>query len=166
MEPNPIGSLTGTSPTISPTLELDDRSNVNFESESEIDASNHQVLWTNIMGEGLRYKNSSGYTKVEVLMLGWAKGCGDLATHCEIEDLKIVFEKHFNYNTTVEYLDANQGSSLQLQVNCIVASFARMHNGPNTLLIVYYAGHGKPGDFHGDLKLFGSVNGSKNFELI
>ena len=35
------------------------------------------------------------------------------------------------------------------------ANFVGDYDGPNTLFIVYYAGHGKPGKIHGDLEMFG-----------
>ncbi|KAF6226904.1 hypothetical protein HO133_008345 [Letharia lupina] len=43
----------------------------------------------------------------------------------------------------------------QVQVNTIVAAFIGAHDGPTTLLIVYYAGHGKPGSYYGSLVLHG-----------
>lgn len=44
---------------------------------------------------------------------------------------------------------------LQARVNRSVADFVDDYNDPDTLLIVYYAGHGQPGDYLGALKLLG-----------
>ena len=106
------------------------------------------------MDEG-KYKNSSTYTKVEVLLLGWERT--DMTTKDEIDSLKATFEKRFNYHVEIRYLDTTIEQRLQVRVNTIVAAFVGKHDGSNTLLIVYYAGHGKPGGEYGSLELFPSV---------
>lgn len=45
-----------------------------------------------------------------------------------------------------------------MPVNTIVAAFTGAHHGPTTLLIVYYAGHGKPGSYYGSLVLQGQTS--------
>ena len=98
------------------------------------------------------YKNPSTYKKVEVLLLCWAD---DMATKDEVNRFKSVLEKRFHYSTHTEYLDAMIETKLQLQVNAKVASFTSTHDGPHTLLIVYYAGHGRPGSYYGALEVHG-----------
>ena len=137
-------------------VQLRELSTVDYESPDEIEASKHQVLWSSIMDKG-NYIRPSGYNKVEVLLLCWAQASVDLATKEEVEKLKAVFEDKFGYNATIANLDANRQGRLQVQVNAKVANFVEDHDGPQTLLIVYYAGHGKPGKFFGDLELFGFV---------
>ena len=110
------------------------------------------MLWTNVMNEG-RYQNPSRYDKVAVLLLCWM--ASDIDTTTEVEDLRKVFEEDFGYHTTTEYLNANLKSKLQVQLNLSVAQFVHDYDGANTLLIVYYGGHGGPGDFFGELKLIG-----------
>ena len=89
--------------------------------------------------------------------------CSDLATKEEIDDLKATFEDRFNYHAEIKYLDVTK--KLQVRVNAIVATFVEQHDSPNTLLIVYYAGHGRPGPEYGSLELFGSVCHELRFTL-
>ncbi|KAL8784332.1 MAG: hypothetical protein Q9213_004041 [Squamulea squamosa] len=104
------------------------------------------------MAEG-KYQNPPFYEQVEVLLLCWA--VTDMDTKDEVKDLKSVFENDFGYNATIEHLDGNSKNRLQVEVNFKVAKFVKDHDGTNTLLIVYYAGHGKPGEFFGDLEFIG-----------
>ena len=103
------------------------------------------------------YKTSSAYKKVEVLLLCWERSCDDLATKNEVDKLKATFENRFNYHVDVKYLDATIERRLQVRVNGMVAKFVDEHDGPSTLLIVYYAGHGRPGTEYGNLEFFGYV---------
>ena len=123
-----------------------------YDSAQEKKATDRQVLWTNTMNEG-RYQNPSRYDKVAVLLLCWM--VSDIDTTTEVKELRKVFEEDFGYHTTTEYLDANSKSKLQLQLNLRVAHFVHDYDGSNTLLIVYYGGHGGPGDFFGELELIG-----------
>ncbi|KAL8734043.1 MAG: hypothetical protein Q9166_001804 [cf. Caloplaca sp. 2 TL-2023] len=134
---------------------LEDQSTISYEGADEKEASRLQVLWTNVMSEGT-YQNSSLYEKVEVLLLCWAKS--DMDTTNEVDDLRSVFENDFGYHTTTERLDANSKHGLQVEVNAIVAQFVRQHNGPNTLFIVYYAGHGRPGKFFGEVEFLAHMS--------
>ena len=122
--------------------------------EDEIQDAEYQVLWNITMDQG-KYNHPSAYEKVMVLLLCWAQDSNDLGTTKEVNDLKLVFEERFRYHTTTEYLDNNKQQKLQVQLNSKVAAFVGANDGPNTLLIVYYAGHGKPGKIHGDLEMFG-----------
>ena len=147
-----------TSPhAMKPAIKLpQDPSTVDYQSEDEREDSDLQLLWSRVMDEG-NYKTSSTYTKVEVLLLCWKEGCNDMATQDEIDRLKATFEKRFNYHVGIAYLDTTSEQKLQIRVNRIVADFVDEHDEPNTLLIVYYAGHGRPGGDFGTLELFGSV---------
>ena len=128
-------------------------STVDYEFEDEKQDSELQLTWSRIMDEG-KYRNLSTYTKVKVLLLCWKYSNFD--TQQEVDDLKATFEIKFNYHVEIKYLDIEK--RLQVRVNSIVAAFVDDHDGPNTLFIVYYAGHGKPGEEEfGDLELFGSV---------
>ena len=137
-----------------------DVSTVNYESQDEKEDSDFQLLWSRIMDEG-DYTNASTYTKVEVLLLCWAESCNDLTTKDEVNKLKATFEGKLYYNTQIQYLDTTIETRLQVRVNAIVAGFVAAHDGPNTLLMVYYAGHGRPGVDFGDLELVGSVQSVK-----
>lgn len=141
-------------PRLSTQLNSDDRleepSAACYDSAEEEEASRHQVLWENTMAEG-KYQNPSLYDNVEVLLLCWATS--DMDTTTEVQELGDVFVNDFGYHTTTEYLNADSKQKLQVQVNARVAKFVGDHDGPKTLLLVYYAGHGGPGQFFGDLEL-------------
>ncbi len=122
--------------------------------EDEFQDAEYQVLWNITMDQG-EYNQSSAYDKVVVLLLCWAQDSNDLKTTEEVNALKLVLEKRFRYHTTTEYLDNDNKQRLQVQLNSKVAAFVGANDGPNTLLIVYYAGHGKPGKMPGDLEWFG-----------
>ena len=122
--------------------------------EDEIQDAGYQVLWDLTMDQG-DYNHPSAYKKVEVLLLCWAQNSNDLKTTEEVNALKFVLEKRFRYRTHMACLDNNNKQRLQVQLNSKVAAFVGANDGPNTLLIVYYAGHGKPGKLHGDLEMFG-----------
>ena len=154
--PNLVDMMT--SPlTMKPAINFPkDSSTVDFESQDEKQDSDLQLLWSRVMDEG-KYKTSSTHTKVEVLLLCWKDSCSDLTTRDEVNKLKATFEKRFNYHAEIKYLDTTIEQKLQVRVNAIVATFVGEHDGPNTLLIVYYAGHGKPGGAYGSLELFALV---------
>lgn len=152
-------ALSGQPPkTWSPNIQLHDSSIVDYESTEEKDASQYRVLWSNIMDKG-KYLESTRYHKGEVLLLCWDERSDDLATKKEVDDLKIVFEGKLGYHVTIAKLSREslepQGRTLQVDVNYEVAKFVKEHDGPNSLLIVYYAGHGKPGTRYGDLEIHG-----------
>ena len=127
--------------------------------EDEIQDAEYQVQWNITMGQG-KYNHPSTYDKVVVLLLCWAQSSNDLKTTEEVNALRLVLEDRFKYHTTTEYLDNDNKQRLQVQLNSIVAAFVGANDGPNTLLIVYYAGHGKPGKIHGDLEIFGQAKRS------
>ena len=120
--------------------------------EDEKKNADYQICWNIVMDKG-GYKNPSSYEKVAVLLMSWAQD--DLKTAGEVNALKLVLEERFRYHTTMAYLDNNNNKKLQVQLNKKVADFVHEYDGPNTLFIVYYAGHGKPGKLHGDLELIG-----------
>ena len=129
---------------------------VDYENPNEKDDSEYQVLWSKTMEKG-SYKTSSSYKDVYVLLLRWAEGCDDLEVDGEVSKLKSTFENCFNYHAEIKHLDAKSRRRHQVQVNAIVAAFIGEHDDANVLLIVYYAGHGKPGKYPGDLALLGLV---------
>ena len=152
-----MGYDTSCSLANSPTINLPPgTSTVDYEAEDAKDDSDYQVLWSNTMDEGT-YKSSTKYTNVEVLLLCWVEQSDDLITTGEVKKLKSTFEDRFNYGAQIGYLDPKAKQAAQVQLNAIVANFVNTFDGPNTLLIVYYAGHGKPGKYYGSLEFFGLV---------
>ncbi|KAL9023831.1 MAG: hypothetical protein Q9180_008091 [Flavoplaca navasiana] len=145
-----MDSLPRLSTQLNPDDNFEESSAVCYDSAEEEEASRHQVLWENTMAEG-KYQNPSLYDIVEVLLLCWATS--DMDTTAEVQELRDVFEKDFGYHATTEYLNANSKQKLQTQVNARIAKFVGDHDGLKTLLLVYYAGHGGPGQYLGDLVL-------------
>ena len=109
------------------------------------------------MDKGKNYLKPSTYTKVEALLLCWDDNSDDLTTKAEVKRLEAVLKNDFGYHAEIFYLDNHIEQRLQVILNAVVAEFVRKHDGPNTLLMVYYAGHGRPGSYYGALELFGSV---------
>ena len=127
---------------------------VNDRISREVHDSQYQVRWSEIMDKG-NYQDPITYTNIVALLFCWEDHCNDMETKDEVDRLRAVLEDDFNYKTQTEYLDSRPG--LQLRVNAKVAVFVEANDGPNTLLIVYYAGHGRPGSYPGSLILTGSV---------
>jgi predicted protein tyrosine phosphatase len=61
----------------------------------------------------------------------------------------------FHYKTVRKTLTEDPRRRAQHQVNRYLADFVDDHDDANTLLIIYYAGHGRPGEARGSLKLTG-----------
>ena len=127
---------------------------VRYTRKEERDASELQITWNNVMDQG-NYRRKSLYAHVAVLVLYWEEG--DLNVHDEVKSLVEIFEKHFNYSVEHESLKLPYANT---HINTIVASFVHRRNGPGRLMIVDYAGHGRPGEFHGSLELYGSAKHS------
>ena len=127
---------------------------VNEQISREVHDSQYEVCWSKIMDQG-NYQEPITYTKVVALLFCWDDHCNDMETRDEVDRLRAVLEDDFNYKTQTEYLDSRPG--LQVRVNARVANFVEANDGPNTLLIVYYAGHGRPGNQPGSLILTGLV---------
>ena len=140
-------------PSPGPTI-LQNLSTVDYESKIEQEASKYSVAWSNSLDKG-HFRNSTAYQKVNVLLLRWADSSDDIKVTKEVDDLKNVFEERFNFHAEVKLLDTTIQKKLQVQINAIIAGFVDKHDGQDTLLIVYYAGHGKPGHIPGQLELFG-----------
>ena len=127
---------------------------VQYTRKEERDASELQITWNSVMDQG-HYCKKSLYTHVAVFVLYWEDG--DLNVHDEVKTLVDIFQDHFNYSVEHGPL---KGPYANTQINALVANFVHRHNGLGKLMIVYYAGHGRPGEFHGSLELFGSAKQS------
>ncbi|KAL8903572.1 MAG: hypothetical protein Q9171_007359 [Xanthocarpia ochracea] len=147
--------LPGLSAELSLTVGMDEQETVGYDSVQEQEASRHQVMWANVMAEG-RYQTASQYDKVEVLLLYWLDS--DMGITEEVDDLESVLVNDFGYHATRVQLNGNSKQKLQIKVNAKIADFVDKHDGPNTLLIVYYAGHGSPGESFGILELKGKIS--------
>ena len=96
--------------------------------------------------------NPKKYAKV--LLLRFANGTCDLDTEAEVNQLISTFEDSLHYQTFTKLLDPTNKTRLHLQFQKHLADFAYDHDDPDSLLLVYYAGHGIPGrDYHGELQI-------------
>ncbi|KAE8446889.1 hypothetical protein EG329_011520 [Mollisiaceae sp. DMI_Dod_QoI] len=95
------------------------------------------------------------YKKAVVLLLSWDDDVDDLNTKDEVTKLERMFEDVFKYKTIRKKLTQNKNITAQAQINYILAQFVLENDGPSTLFIVYYAGHGRPEELRGGLKLAG-----------
>ena len=127
---------------------------VRYEDDDEKRNSNMQMVWSNVMQRG-KYTSSTEYRKVHVLMLSWDHQFDDLKVEEEMNDLTAVFKETFNYDVTRERLEKRPDKKTQTQVNSLVAGWVDKHDGPKTLLIVYFAGHGRQGNRPGRLEITG-----------
>jgi hypothetical protein len=73
----------------------------------------------------------------------------------QVSNLEEVFSKHYNFRVFKTQLDISLPTRPQVLINYEVASFVKQQDAEDTLLILYYAGHGTPGRTPGQLKLFG-----------
>lgn len=72
----------------------------------------------------------------------------------KVDELAEIFRGTYNYKVQSRRLNST-GLKLQLQVNAITAKFVLEEDSPSTLLLVYYAGHGAPGQKQRSLELTG-----------
>lgn len=71
----------------------------------------------------------------------------------------------YRYKVKPILLRYRKDKLVQVQVNKALANFVEEEDGPNTLLIVYYAGHGVPADQPHCIKLTGyEFKNSHRFE--
>ncbi|KAF7872141.1 hypothetical protein EAF04_003066 [Stromatinia cepivora] len=111
-----------------------------------------------IWDEQISAKNASlAYREAYVLLLSWHRDDDDLHVQQEVDDLEKVFRNTFKYQTTQKVLKQDPKKHPQTQINLFLAEFVHSHDGPNSLLIVYYAGHGKLIDGEDGLALTGST---------
>ena len=139
-------------PDVIVTQEL---THIGDESQNDSDDSTYRKTWNIGRSKG-KLGKCPDYKRVHALLLYWDKSCGDLHTEKEVNALKDVLETRFRYHTTqIPLMDARNGKKLQTRLNSEVASFIDVHDGSDTLLIIYYAGHGKHGTNYGHLDLVG-----------
>ena len=129
---------------------------VPYEDDNEKLNSTMQLAWSEVMQEGHYYNSSVDYRHVHVLMLSWDHQFDDLHVQKEVDDLRAVFEETFNYHVIHKRLTKDPNKKTQNQVNAIVATWVHDHDRRNTLLIVYFAGHGRPGNQLGHLEITGA----------
>ncbi|KAL9038912.1 MAG: hypothetical protein Q9180_002845 [Flavoplaca navasiana] len=117
-------------------------------------------------------QSSWSYEKVAVLLIAWDRSCDDLNTNEEViqsfapstasayqtlqvDKLARMFRETYHYKVQNVRLKATGVQLPQVQINKSLADFVHQEDGESTLLVVYYAGHGMPGQRHGNLELTG-----------
>jgi hypothetical protein len=118
-----------------------------------------QRAWTSVMDQDGHYKTSPFYRKVKCLLISWHKDCDDLDTEEEVSlampwgwiqlinqvsKLGSLLETKFNYKVKRALLGHDPRHDPFLQVTRSIVDFIWEEDGPNSLLMVYYAGHGAP----------------------
>ncbi|KAK8022114.1 hypothetical protein PG993_012881 [Apiospora rasikravindrae] len=136
-------------------LEPHDSQTKDYQDADETHDSKLKDVWDTEM-EGL-HQDYTPYTKVSVLLLSWDKEIDDLKTDKEVTDLENLFKDKFMFDTTREVLKKGEKSP-QSQVNHYLAQFVYENDDTNTMLIIYYAGHGRPGNGRGNLRLTPSIS--------
>ncbi|MCJ1229928.1 hypothetical protein MMC12_006599 [Toensbergia leucococca] len=134
-----------------------DSSIVLYEDNLEQLNSTCQLVWTKSMENG-HYSSSVTYKKAHVLLLSWDSELDDLEVGEEVNALGAVFEETFNFQVQCERLKQHKNKTAQAYINKIVADWVWEYDGPRTLLIVYFAGHGRKGAKPGDLHLAGKTS--------
>ncbi|KAL8732195.1 MAG: hypothetical protein Q9166_002942 [cf. Caloplaca sp. 2 TL-2023] len=124
---------------------------VDYDDEDEQLNSDLQLVFDQHAQVGRR--SSWLYDKVAVLLISWDGSCDDLNTKGEVDNLACTLREKYNYKVQNVRLKSNGEKLAQTQVNKSIADFVFDEDGPSTLLLVYYAGHGVPGHQPGKLEL-------------
>ena len=135
-----------------------DGSIVRWDNDNEQQNSTLQLAWDRKMQEGKQYTSTKCYKEVHVLMISWDSESDDLKLKKEVQTLGAVFKDQYNFEVHPVYLMNNTPKLPRHQIQKHVADFVYEHDKPKALLIVYFAGHGTPGENSGELKLHGNVD--------
>ena len=143
---------------------------IHYGDKREQENSKFQIAWEQNSRNGK--KSESSYERAAVLLISWDIKCDDLKTKDEVnslsfslpctltvkqvERLERVFRDSYHYRVR-KVLLTSTGKLPQVQTQWHVSNFVMDEDGPQTLLIVYYAGHGTPGSVPGQLELSGWV---------
>jgi hypothetical protein len=88
------------------------------------------------------WQTGSDYEKVTALLLYWEED--DLNVVGEVDKLRALFEKEFNFSTATVILPS---ISPRAELQYELGAFVKKHGlAPRSLIIVYYAGHADPPD--------------------
>ncbi|KAF2868967.1 hypothetical protein BDV95DRAFT_578018 [Massariosphaeria phaeospora] len=116
-------------------------------------AAEMQTWWDEAIARNMDLPD--GYSRAAVILIKWADELDELNTRSEAEELEAVFRDRFHFYT--ETVELNLSSKPQHQLNRYLTAFVETHDGPNTLLIVYYTGHGVFREDHKHLELTASL---------
>ena len=85
-------------------------------------------------------KNTIRYSQAHVLLLSWQYD--DLGVEAEIRDLRHVFEKRYRFEVDEHQISSSKPDK---DIKRRVLEFLD-YDGGDRLLVVYYAGHARPGE--------------------
>lgn len=152
---NEIKKHTSGRPVLQPYQAAQDRERKARE-EREKAAAEMQNWWDAAMVKNF---NAHSYDRVAVLIIKWIDRLDDLKLSPEAKELSDLFRNKFNYN--VETVALNDGGRKpQHQLNAHLTNFVAEHDGPNSLLIVYYTGHAEYLEFDKYLEICASATES------
>ncbi|KAF2102303.1 hypothetical protein NA57DRAFT_54220 [Rhizodiscina lignyota] len=103
------------------------------EQKSQLAASEMQLWWNEGCG-------STGYKHVAVLLVKWIDELDDLKCGEEVYRLRDVFRDSFHYEA--EVVELNIATNVDIQLSLHFTTFLKKHDGQDTLIVVYYSGHG------------------------
>ncbi|KAF2444099.1 hypothetical protein P171DRAFT_361137 [Karstenula rhodostoma CBS 690.94] len=118
-------------------------------------AAEMQGWWHESIAKNLR---PDGYVNVAVLLIRWADELDDLRTSPEAK-LESVFRERYNFHT--EMVQLNVDTKPQLQMTRHLSTFVEQYDSPDSLLIIYYSGHGVFYEDLGYLEFTSSLNWHK-----
>jgi hypothetical protein len=75
----------------------------------------------------------------------------------KVNDLERMFKEKFRYNVEKRSLNAVPGKSAKVLLQKYISDVVLEIDAPSSLLIIYYAGHGNPGE-NGDIIMTGYVH--------
>ncbi|KAI9894818.1 MAG: hypothetical protein M1814_000037 [Vezdaea aestivalis] len=150
IRPRPLGSSAQaiSSTTAERDLYLNNLSSANTKLELAFD----QNLTVN--SEGLVLPK-----KVVALLLYFDMGSTDMDCEPEVKELEKTLKDFYRYKVCCQVIETGQGVDSQAAFNKYLADFVYHESGVDTLLIVYYAGHGWHGN--GQLKLMPRTDGQE-----
>ncbi|KAF7506054.1 hypothetical protein GJ744_012301 [Endocarpon pusillum] len=111
-----------------------------------------KAVWSKEMGDA---GERSVYRTVSVLLISWDDEAGDLKTEEEVQKLTHVLKDRYHFDVDDKRLNVEK--SAQIQLNQHLGNFVGDKHDECGLLIIYYAGHGFPGNA-GELTLTGNRN--------
>ena len=124
----------------------------NGKANADLEDAKLKIIWDDLMKQfsvtGKPHRDTA------VLLISWAKEFDDLNTEAEVNELERVFTDLFHYKVIKQKLSDSGNISPYLQLSRYLLDLVYKFDSDSTLLIVYYAGHGIPGE-PGELYLAG-----------
>ncbi|KAG9191752.1 hypothetical protein G6011_10486 [Alternaria panax] len=121
-------------------------------------AETQKNWWSEAIAKNMHLPD--GYARVAVLLIKWADNLDELRTADEAEELEALFRTRFHYDTKT--VELNVRGKPQHQLDKHVSQFICDHDGTQSLLIIYYTGHGVFQPLKKTLELTGTQDPSQD----